>query len=357
MNYKEYIVKKAQGKNIVIWGMGSYGKASYDMLYSASIVVDFFCDMDEKKIGTKYRNILCISYKEVLKFPNKYFVLIANQFLKEICTELELNGFSKDGYNIIPSPYKIDFDCLLEKISNDLLNEKINIINDFLADKKSKDILHKLQEVWFKNNISQNEFEDIYDENQYFCENIISIDDKTIYVDIGAYLGDSLKLFLKNSNGNFQKAICFELNKSIFYKLCHFIHDLDSKTKNKIIAVNNGISDKNQIVRYVDTEGSSHIGGDGNEIATLVTLDEYFKNDEIPTLIKMDIEGAELSALKGAEQIIKRYKPNLAICVYHKLQDLWEIPEYIKSLVPEYKIYLRHHSNTMIETVCYAVMR
>lgn len=82
-------------------------------------------------------------------------------------------------------------------------------------------------------------------------------------------------------------------------------------------------------------------------------LDNLFIDTPI-TFIKMDIEGAEKESILGAKEIIKKYKPKLAICVYHKLEDIYMIPKMIKELVPEYKLYLRHHSLGMWETVCYA---
>lgn len=81
----------------------------------------------------------------------------------------------------------------------------------------------------------------------------------------------------------------------------------------------------------------------------------------------MDIEGAELNALKGAKETILRDKPKLAICLYHSDNDMLDIPEYIHSLVPEYKLYIRQHSESeqdnddirfgffIIETVLYAL--
>lgn len=68
----------------------------------------------------------------------------------------------------------------------------------------------------------------------------------------------------------------------------------------------------------------------------------------------MDIEGAEMDALRGMEKLMKRDRPKLAICVYHKPEDFWEIPLYIKSVVPEYTFILRHHSHDASETVLYA---
>lgn len=69
----------------------------------------------------------------------------------------------------------------------------------------------------------------------------------------------------------------------------------------------------------------------------------------------MDIEGSEMEALKGAENTIGKYKPRLAICVYHKPEDIIEIPLKILELNPEYKLYLRHYSYIHTETVLYAI--
>lgn len=88
-----------------------------------------------------------------------------------------------------------------------------------------------------------------------------------------------------------------------------------------------------------------------------MSIDEIVYSEESPkvTFIKMDIEGAELESLKGAQKVIQRDKPKLAICIYHKPEDMVELPLYIKELVPEYKFYIRHHSNFINETVLYAI--
>ena len=76
--------------------------------------------------------------------------------------------------------------------------------------------------------------------------------------------------------------------------------------------------------------------------------------DERVTFIKMDVEGAELKSLMGARNTIIKNHPRLAICAYHKPEDLYELPGYILSIVPEYKFLLRHYSSNNWETVLYA---
>lgn len=85
------------------------------------------------------------------------------------------------------------------------------------------------------------------------------------------------------------------------------------------------------------------------------TIDNLCGEEKV-TLIKMDIEGSEQAALRGAVNVIKRDKPRLAICIYHTFEDLYEIPFMIKDMVPEYKIYIRHHAYSHCETVVYATL-
>ena len=98
---------------------------------------------------------------------------------------------------------------------------------------------------------------------------------------------------------------------------------------------------------------SSTNTNDSKNRVSITTIDEEVKDNV--TFIKMDIEGMELEALKGAEETIRRCKPKLAICAYHKKEDLIEIPQYIKSIRPDYKLYLRAHEPTLSELVLYAI--
>jgi hypothetical protein len=73
------------------------------------------------------------------------------------------------------------------------------------------------------------------------------------------------------------------------------------------------------------------------------------------TWLKMDIEGSEVSALQGSVRTISRYRPRLAICVYHLASDLWQIPRLVLNIDSRYAIYLRHYTEGVVETVMYFV--
>jgi hypothetical protein len=89
-----------------------------------------------------------------------------------------------------------------------------------------------------------------------------------------------------------------------------------------------------------------------------ISIDEFVleNNIERVNLIKLDIEGAELETLKGAVETIRRYKPQLAVCLYHKHSDFWEIPRFLKELVPDYEFYFDHFALNLFESVLFATV-
>lgn len=91
----------------------------------------------------------------------------------------------------------------------------------------------------------------------------------------------------------------------------------------------------------------------GKLMGEIIPLDEMFCEKQV-TFLKMDIEGSEQEALSGAVSLIRNKKPICAICIYHSIQDLFEIPMLLKRFVPEYSMIVRHHSTEWCDTVCYA---
>ena len=104
----------------------------------------------------------------------------------------------------------------------------------------------------------------------------------------------------------------------------------------------------------METDASHVSEKEGEYVIDVVALDEIVY-DKRPTFIKMDIEGAEQEALRGCERILKEFKTKLAVCVYHKPEDLFEIPIFIKKANLKYQLFLRQYANSRTETVLYAL--
>ena len=83
-------------------------------------------------------------------------------------------------------------------------------------------------------------------------------------------------------------------------------------------------------------------------------IDDVIPDNEKITLIKIDAEGSEYPILRGTERIITNFKPKLAVAIYQSVEDMLFIPKYLKQLVPEYKLHVRHYSKGTAETVLYA---
>ena len=188
------------------------------------------------------------------------------------------------------------------------------------------------------------------DYDGYYSNELLALNDSDVIIDCGAYTGDTIVEFLQ-SNSTFSKIYAFEPDPENYRQLSDF-----AKNYSFVETINAGVYSETTTLKFnaSNTLGSA-LNKHGHVSVDVVALDEYIKQPV--SLIKMDIEGSELQALKGASAIIRAYKPKLAICVYHQNKDLFEIPIYIASLFDKqpYKYYLRQHANSFEETVLYAI--
>ena len=192
----------------------------------------------------------------------------------------------------------------------------------------------------------------------YFITGLFDLPDDSVFYDIGAAYGDTIAGFFEYGNKN-AKAVAVELDPQVASKLAAFCqdHGYDVLVENCGVAEAEGeLALERGNTGGTSINASRNVYGGGTDILRITTIDNLVQETHlIPTMIKMDIEGAELSALKGASETIKQHKPKLAICVYHKPEDIIEIPNYILSLRPDYKLHLRHFSTAEAELVLFAV--
>jgi FkbM family methyltransferase len=171
-------------------------------------------------------------------------------------------------------------------------------------------------------------------------ETKLDIFEKYTLIDGGAFIGDSISAILSYTKSQLTHAYCFEPDNKNASILKQFINKESLSDITTIF--NMGLGDKEMTVE-INEKGTvgANLVNCNNGYTKVVCLDNIDLIVKGKLCIKLDIEGYELAALRGATNIIKKYKPELAICVYHKNDDVYEIPAFIKSIVPEYNFLLR----------------
>lgn len=294
-HFRKQMVKISNERKIYIYGAGGEGDAMYRFIKTNGINIEAFVDRNAELIGEKVVPVILPSefYKAYEK-GDCAVVIGTEMFFDEIYNNLVKNGIKK----------------------HDIYGGAAN---------------------WKK---------------QYFDMSIMKWADKERMVDCGALNLNTSREFIKVCP-SVDKIYAFEPD-IINYKNC--IRIKEKENLQFIDVIKKGVGEKSAIMKFNLTgNGTSHVSDFGNEIIEITSLDNELGNCEI-TFIKMDIEGLELEALKGSRDIIRRSKPKLAISVYHKPDDLVDIFHYIKEIVPEYKLYLRHYSIFPVETVLYATI-
>lgn len=195
----------------------------------------------------------------------------------------------------------------------------------------------------------------------YFRSGLWTLGQNERFADCGASIAESTSAFMDVTDGVFEKIWMIEPDQINQKVLNTFIDKYRSEysvvPKGEIELLEYAVSDEDGEMPFL------HEGGHGGHLLSSATglencrpvairrLDDIL--DQAPTLIKMDIEGAELGALKGASRYIAEAKPKLAISAYHRHSDLLEITRYIDSLRSDYKIGLRHHTEERWDTCLY----
>ena len=186
---------------------------------------------------------------------------------------------------------------------------------------------------------------------QYFDE-VVKFSDEEVFVDCGGYTGDTIEAFLKAVDNKFKHIYSFEPDERNFKILTKYVEGLEQK--DKIKAIKAGVYYKSSVFYLQGEEMAIACTNEATDRKVEVcAIDDVVKF--APTYIKMDIETFETYALLGAMDDIISHKPKLAICIYHKFSDLWDIPLLLKLWMPGCKLFMRHYECTQEETVIYAL--
>lgn len=378
-NYHEVLIDEIP---VVLFGAGSTGERLCKGLKVHNAHVTCFCDNDPETVGGYFSGLPVISIEDLMEsHPEGLIVITASEpYAGQVRDRLAQSGFSSDRIHTLSQDHLIYYRNVAKLhwsyVDLNTYAQQLQDTYDLFRDAKSKDLFtHRMAllsggfdydsfqmfiqlfaDMTFRadSNFFSNPRYD--DDHFYFNSDFFPLKDNEVFVNVGALLGNCALEFAKSCRARglqYKEIINFEPDPNNFLQLSTNMNQLPN-----VKCLQYGLWSHKSLLRFANPNQSGAgtpgwLDDEGALEVEVISLDELLPDAEI-SLIKMDVEGAEMEALRGAANTIRQNRPKLAISVYHKRDDIFEIPLYIRELHPGYKFYLRHHSTTFSETVLFA---
>lgn len=337
---------KIDHRNLIIWGMGPVSTLYINAFSLNKIDVYAFTGDDWKEKKGEYQGVKVISPDEIKQVDNPLVLICVR---KKTTKDEIVNSFSEEIESIGIDEY------FFMKYAEELRDNYYA----FDEDSSRKLYLELIQKrIEFDSNMLE-----LFTPNPYFAiEQMRETNSNEVFVDMGAYVGDTLEQYLFMKSGFFNKYYAFEPDEGNFKAMNYRIERLCREwnfSNNKIIPVYAGVGEKTTEGFFSESDNnhlSSHICDSCDEGAIrtqIYSIDDYFKEIQV-SFLKADIESYELYMLKGAKKVIERDQPKLAVTIYHNGSDMIKIMSFLRNLNVDYQFRIRHHSTITDETVLYA---
>lgn len=178
---------------------------------------------------------------------------------------------------------------------------------------------------------------------QYFPDGILHFHDQEHFVDCGAFHASALEGLLARTDGHFASYYALEPDRTNYTYLTHHVPIVQREQLSRCVLTQAAAWDADELQYLCALSGpGSFMAGYGSEEVMCRKIDTLLNGAPV-TAIKMNIEGSELRALKGAVQSIETYQPKMMIAGYHKTWDLWEIPAFLQSHIESRSLFLRSY--------------
>ncbi len=341
---------KQDGKNVVIFGSGKFAKAAAVMILNNGINVKCFVDEEQyfyegKTVLINDINIPCILSHDLPNEQETFNIVAGNVDYKRIL-------LLKDKYPNCTWVEYLDA-CSQHFMDKSFFEQNSKILNeiyDNLQDDESKQVLKAYLYGRYSGDVAElsklNHCDGLYDWS------LLNLTKNDIFLDAGAFTGDTIQEIQKYYEFLPRKIYAVEPDELNLVKL---LRSFNPEEISHINVFPFGLFSKDADLHFNSsgTLGSAFCE-DGNTVVKVIATDNYKVFNDV-SVIKMDIEGSETDALTGSENLIRNNKPKLAICIYHNNQDLINVYKLLIKFNKNYKFYLRQHSNSLEETVLYAI--
>ena len=365
MNYIQTLkslANRCTNVNLADYDIAIFGAGNTSLLYSKSFDYElitppppqkYFIDNSPSKQGRFFLGTKVVSLEYFLSQPTDKpkLVLISSaniNFCNQIKTQMaeqKVKCFTVDEY-------------LFGKRINEIFDVLELLDDDFSKRTYAEMIISRMTNQPFA--------EDLYVKDQYFClRPFLDRNPNEVFVDLGAYVGDTIEQYIWLKSGVFSKIFAFEPESRNMEALQYRLDRLCKEwaiSKDRIIPVNAGIGRCSEKLSIANSNadspslGANFLATEGKNIeqVQIFSIDDYFANQTV-SFIKADIESFELDMLMGAEKTILQNRPLLAISIYHNATDMWRIPLWLSKTLPDYTFKIRHHSLCLLaETILYA---
>jgi FkbM family methyltransferase len=353
---------------LFLYGAGNMGKKLYHQLAANNVAIAGFLDRNPH---IELENISVPVHRPddpaLSEIRGRCTVVLSGLFPLRVCNEIKTrlhelgfcNVYALHEVNFHPlngeSIQKLIFDDAHKKTESiEKYREKLEQAFSLLAGEADRSLFLSLLEANLTMDFTRLPApQDI--SLQYLGQDIPERIDFSRFVDCGGYDGDSFRQITAQGH-SIKTLVAFEPQADLLRSYASSL-EASASPPDEAFLYPCGVYSETTQLRFSankDAPSSARLNAAGDIVIQCVRLDEVLHGTS-PTLIKMDIEGAETAALRGAEKIIRQQGPGLAICVYHRFSDLWEVPNLIHGMRDDYRYYLRNYNFLGLETVLYAL--
>lgn len=322
---------KSCGLPVVLYGMGNGADMIIDILNGYGVEISDVFASDNFVRGHFFHGKKVLKYSEV---KEKYddFAIVMTFAVHDRETMENVRKMSREHLLLSPTVPVAGGGLFTREYAKENF-DKIRFVYSLLGDELSRKTY--LDVIKFKISGDISYLFDCYSEKENIYKDIFKLSDSEIFMDLGAYDGDTVREFIDAAKGKYEKIIALEPDKKNFKKL-------EKNTENcyNILNYNVGIWDCETQLSFERKAGRQSKPGAGNDIIPVTTVDSF---REKITFLKMDVEGSESRALSGARETIVKYHPKLYVCAYHRNEDIFSLPLMINSFDKSYEIYFRQH--------------
>ncbi len=333
----EWIWERLQKEKrpIILYGMGNGAEKILALCQKFKIPVQDLFASDEFVRGQSFAGFQVKRYEQIRTAYSDPIILIA--FGTERPEVLDKIYRIAEEFEVLAPDIPLFGDELIDFPSIKQHQAAIVQVYERLADTTSKKVFQCLLQYKLSGKIRY--LQECETTREEALSHLFPLEDKAVYMDLGAYDGDTVEEFIAYTQGKYGKIFALEPDRKNFAKLKRKIEDRHWQHVTLF-----PYASWSQAAKLIfDGRGgrNSALGERGYEVQAESV--DHLLQGKPASFIKMDVEGAEYETLLGCKRTIQQFAPKFAISAYHRSWDFVELPKLLWTLNPHYRIFLRHH--------------